>query len=151
MHGLCGVCTASGTAVNGADDSAGDMAGPDEPEAVPYPYGWPQHPPRPAPGQSQGVPAVRVVAAVLGGSAAVPWLLVMWMILSSAFATNPAQDPHGYGIVFGFLAYLPLSLVCAALLPLALPKRLWGIGFAASLVLLVGITGLLILVLKYTT
>lgn len=145
------MCAAIGTAVNGADDSAGGMAGPAEPGAVPYPHAWPQQPPRPAQGQSQGVLAVRIVAGVLGGSAAVPWLLVVWMILSSAFSTNPAQDPHGYGIVFGFLAYIPLSLVGAALLPLTLPKRLWWIGFAVSLVLLVGITGLLLLVLNYTT
>ncbi|WP_083162291.1 hypothetical protein [Mycobacterium aquaticum] len=139
--------------MNGADDRAGGPAGPTEPVAVPYPdewppqypYDWRQHPPTPAPGQGQGVLAVRIVAAVLGGCAAVPWLLVVWMVLSSAFSTNPAQDPHGYGMIFGFLAYLPLSLVCAVLLPLALPKRLWWRGFAVSAVLLVGITGLLIL------
>jgi hypothetical protein len=93
--------------------------------------------------------AVRIVAAVLGGSAAVPWLLVVWMILSSVFSTNPAQDPHGYGIVFGFLAYIPLSLVCAALLPLTLPKRLWVHGFVVSVLLLLGITGLLVVTLNH--
>ncbi|MEE6168590.1 MULTISPECIES: hypothetical protein [unclassified Mycolicibacterium] len=132
-----------------ADDPGAGAAGP----AVPYPYEWHerypydgrQHPPTPAPAQSQGVLAVRIVAAVLGGTAAVPWLLMVWMVLSSAFSTNPAQDPHGYGMIFGFLAYLPLSLVCAALLPLALPKRLWWRGFAVSAVLLFGITGLLML------
>ncbi|WP_156750429.1 hypothetical protein [Mycobacterium sp. 852013-50091_SCH5140682] len=135
--------------MTGADDPGAGAAG----SAVPHPYEWheqypydgPQHPPTPAPGQSQGVLAVRIVAAVLGGTAAVPWLLMVWMVLSSAFSTNPAQDPHGYGMIFGFLAYLPLSLVCAVLLPLALPKRLWWRGFAVSAVLLFGITGLLIL------
>jgi hypothetical protein len=89
--------------------------------------------------------AVRIVAAVIGGSAAVPCLLVVWMVLSSAFSTNPAQDPHGYVMTFGFLAYLPLGLVYATSLPLALPKRLWWRGFAVSVVLLIGITGLLML------
>lgn len=143
--------------MTGPDDPRAGMAGPVEPPAVPYPYDWQeqhpydwrQHPPKPVPGQSQGVLAVRIVAAVFGGIAAVPWLLMVWMVLSSAFATNPARDPHGYGMIFGFLAYLPLSVVCAVLLPLALPKRLWWRGFAVSAVLLVGITGLLILAIDH--
>lgn len=123
--------------------------------AAPHPYAGygnsarPQHSPAPAPGESQTAIAVRIVAGVLGGSAAVPWLLVIWMVLSSVFSTNPAQDPHGYGIVFGFLAYVPLSLACAALLPLTLPKRLWARGFGVSALLLIGITGLLMVALNY--
>lgn len=136
MHGVCTAGAGIETVINGTDGPVG-----------PYDV-WPQHPPSGPQGQSQGVIAVRIVAAVFGGSAAVPWLLVVWMILSSAYSTNPAADPHGYGIVFGFLAYVPLSLVCAALLPLTLPKRLWWRGFAVSVLLLVGITGLLILALN---
>jgi hypothetical protein len=43
----------------------------------------------------------------------------------------------------------PLSLVCAALLPLTLPKRLWVHGCVVSVLLLLGITGLLLVALNH--
>lgn len=97
--------------------------------------------PAPPPGdqQSQVVLTVRCFAAVMGGCAAAFWALIVYGVLSSAFDTNPATDPHGYGIVFGVLLAVPVSLFWALVLPFAAPRRWWGRAFAISLLSLVAL------------
>ncbi|OLP01834.1 hypothetical protein BVU76_14000 [Mycolicibacterium porcinum] len=77
--------------------------------------------------------ATRCVVGVIGGGAVAFWALVVWAMLSSAFDTDPATDPHGYGIVFGVLISVPVSLFWALVLPFAAPRRRWGRAFAISL------------------
>lgn len=86
--------------------------------------------------------AIRCFVAVIGGGAVVFWALIVYAMLSSAFDTNPATDPHGYGIVFGILISVPLSLFCAVILPFAAPRHWWGRAFAISLLSLVAISAL---------
>ncbi|WP_131811686.1 hypothetical protein [Mycolicibacterium peregrinum] len=96
-------------------------------------------PPPPGGQQSQVVLTVRCFAAVIGGCAVAFWALVVYGVLSSAFDTNPATDPHGYGIVFGVLLAVPVSLFWALVLPFAAPRRWWGRAFAISLLSLVAL------------
>ncbi|OHV05323.1 hypothetical protein [Mycobacterium talmoniae] len=84
------------------------------------------YPPR----QSPGVLAVRIVTGVVGGAAALLWLLLAFAVLSSRFDTNPAGDPHGYVLLFGTLMSVPVGAVCAATLPFAFPRQRWPLGFA---------------------
>lgn len=81
----------------------------------------------------QVVLGIRWVAAVIGGGAVAFWALVVYGVLSSAFDTNPATDPHGYGIIFGVLISVPVSLFWALVLPFAAPRRRRGRAFAISL------------------
>lgn len=87
--------------------------------------------------------AVRALAGFIGGGAVVFWALVVFMALNSAFDTDPATDPHGYGIVFGVIISVPVSLFWALVLPFAAPKRWWGRAFAISLLALVSLNALL--------
>lgn len=110
-----------------------------------YPHEWvdrygPQtHAPQ---RHAQTVLAIRCIAGVIGGGAAALWALVVFMVLSSAFDTNPATDPHGYGIVFGVLIAVPVSLIWALVLPFAAPRHRWGRAFAISLLAFVTLNAL---------
>ncbi len=92
--------------------------------------------------QDQTVLGIRWVAGVIGGGALAFWALVIFGVLSSAFDTDPATDPHGYGIVFGVLIAVPVSLFWALVLPFAAPKRRWGRAFAVSLPALLALNAL---------
>ncbi len=119
-----------------------------------YPHEWvdrygpqayapqPYLPPPPTDRHYQVVLAVRCFAAIIGGGAVAFWVLIVYVMLSSAFDTNPATDPHGYGIVFGVLLSVPVSLFCALVLPFAAPRSWWGRAFAISLLSLVALNAL---------
>lgn len=92
--------------------------------------------------QDQTVLGIRWVAGVIGVGALAFWALVIFGVLSSAFDTDPATDPHGYGIVFGVLIAVPVSLFWALVLPFAAPKRRWGRAFAVSLLALLALNAL---------
>jgi hypothetical protein len=44
---------------------------------------------------------VRALAGILGGMASLLWLYLTYVVLDSRFSTDPAGDPHGYGLMFG--------------------------------------------------
>ncbi|MCV7365416.1 hypothetical protein [Mycolicibacterium neworleansense] len=98
--------------------------------------------------QYQTTLAIRGFAGLIGGGAMVLWALVVFVMLSSAFDTDSASDPHGYGIVFGILMYLPLGLVWSLVLPFAAPRHRWGRAFAISLLTFVTVTGLVLVALS---
>lgn len=101
----------------------------------PQPYA-PQayaQPPAATNGHYPAMLAIRCVVGLIGGCAVAFWALVVYAMLGSAFDTNPATDPHGYGIVFGVLISVPVSLFWALVLPFAAPRRWWGRAFAISL------------------
>ncbi|MCG7610712.1 MULTISPECIES: hypothetical protein [Mycobacterium] len=105
------------------------------------PQGYLQ-PPLASNGHDQVVLGIRWVTGVIGGCAAAFWALVVYGILSSAFDTNPATDPHGYGIVFGVLISVPVSLFWALVLPFAAPRRWWGRACAISLLTFLALNAL---------
>lgn len=111
----------------------------------PHAYG---QPPSAAKQHYQAMLAIRCFVAVIGGGAALLWALIVYVMLSSAFDTNPATDPHGYGIVFGVLMSVPLSLFWALVLPFAAPRHRWGRAFAISLPALVGLNALVFVALS---
>ncbi|WP_135452783.1 hypothetical protein [Mycobacterium sp. DL99] len=90
----------------------------------------------------QAVLAIRAFVGLIGAGAAALWALVVFAMLSSAFDTDPATDPHGYGIVFGVLISVPLSLFSALVLPFAAPRNRWGRAFVISLLALVALNAL---------
>ncbi|OMC39068.1 hypothetical protein A5740_02605 [Mycobacterium sp. GA-1841] len=87
---------------------------------------------------------IRCVAGAIGGGAAALWAFIVFMVLSSAFSSDPADDPHGYGIVFGMVAYLPLGLIWTFVLPFVAPKRRWGRAFAISMLAFAVLTAVVI-------
>ncbi|MEV0673633.1 hypothetical protein [Mycobacterium sp. NPDC050441] len=99
-------------------------------------------PPPPRGQHYQLLLTIRCFAAVIGGGAVAFWAFVVYVMLGSAFDTNPATDPHGYGIVFGILISVPVSLFWALVLPFAAPKHRWGPAFAISLLSLVALNAL---------
>lgn len=81
----------------------------------------------------------RCLAGVVGAAALVMWVLIVWTVLSSAYATDPARDPHGYGLIFGVLAYIPFGLAWVLVLPMALPGRLRGAGLRVSMLVFLAV------------
>ncbi|MHC9296567.1 hypothetical protein ACRCUN_29235 [Mycobacterium sp. LTG2003] len=92
----------------------------------------------------------RCAAGIIGVAALVVWMLIVWMVLSSAYATDPAEDPHGYGMIFGVLAYIPFGLAWVLALPLALPRslRARGMRIATLLFLVATVLGVVALYLS---
>lgn len=111
------------------------------PQAYAPPQTW-GRPASAAKRQYQATLAIRCFVAMIGGGAVLFWALIVFAMLSSAFDTDPATDPHGYGIVFGVLISVPLSLFWALVLPFAAPRRWWGRAFAISLLTFVAVTAL---------
>ncbi|SED54363.1 hypothetical protein [Ruania alba] len=102
-----------------------------------YPDGRPPEPARWAAG--------RIVALVISGVAAVPFLLVGQTVVSSYLSTDPMTDPHGYSRIVGTVALLVLGFVLVCSLPFALPQRLRAGAFSiAGVALLVMVAALLI-------
>lgn len=65
---------------------------------------------------------VRAVAGILGSAAGVLWLICVYLVASSGFASDPATDPHGYGLMFGTVVGVIAGLVFALTLPAAFPS-----------------------------
>lgn len=82
----------------------------------------------------------RCLAGAFGSAALVVWLLIVWTVLSSAYASDPAEDPHGYGLIFGVLAYIPFGLAWVLALPVALPNRLRGRGLRIAMLVFLAVT-----------
>lgn len=103
---------------------------------------------KPVGAESQATTAIRIIAAIAGGTAGAPLLLAILMMLSSMYG-GPNRDVHGYGFVMGVLGYIPLSMFCAAALPFALPKPWWTRGLIGSALIWVGFSGLLVILGHY--
>ncbi|WP_435831433.1 hypothetical protein [Nocardia aurea] len=59
----------------------------------------------------------RVVAGVLGLAALAFWARCVGLVVTYRIATDPAVDPHGYGLIFGTIFAVPTGLLAAGLLP----------------------------------
>ncbi|MCV7152299.1 hypothetical protein [Mycolicibacterium pyrenivorans] len=74
-------------------------------------------------GRSRVAVTIRVVAGVVGAAAGLLWAFCAFTVASSRFATDPAHDPHGYGLMFGSALALASGLVAALVVPFAFPAR----------------------------
>lgn len=63
---------------------------------------------------------MRILGAILTAVFGLPFLFFCLTVLSSRFGAAE-DDPHGYGMVFGTLLALVVSVPLALSLPLALP------------------------------
>ncbi|MCP2280922.1 hypothetical protein [Nocardia amikacinitolerans] len=70
---------------------------------------------------------LRRAAAIGAGGVAVAagllWALCVVMVLESRLSSDTADDPHGYGLIFGTVLAIPAATVTAAALPWAVPRR----------------------------
>ncbi|MGV0741074.1 hypothetical protein [Mycolicibacterium sp. XJ870] len=82
----------------------------------------------------------RCLAGAFGAATAAVWVFLVWTILRSAYSTDPAEDPHGYGLIFGVLAYVPFGLATVLVLPLALPEPLRTRGMRIAMLLFLAVT-----------
>lgn len=67
--------------------------------------------------------AVRVVAGVISAAAGLLWAFCVFTVVSARFTTDPAHDPHGYGLIFGSVLALATGLIAAMMVPFAFPAR----------------------------
>lgn len=75
---------------------------------------------------------VRVIALIIAVPAGVVTMLGMYFVVNAQLATTPADDPHGYDLVFGVAMAFCAGLVFVALVPFTLPKRLQRRGLAIA-------------------
>lgn len=61
----------------------------------------------------------RAVAAIVSAAAGGLWLMCLYTVARAMFSTDPAADPHGYGLVFGTVLAIVAGVVFAVVLPLA--------------------------------
>lgn len=85
---------------------------------------------------------VRAVSAVVGGVAGLVWLWCAFMVLVSRLSTDPASDPHGFGVMFGLVFGIPAGVVCWGVLPASLShglrapsRRILAITYVVGLIL----------------
>ncbi|MGN2635408.1 hypothetical protein ACTD5D_04280 [Nocardia takedensis] len=65
----------------------------------------------------------RVSAGGVGIVAAGFWVLCVSVVFGSRLSDDPGHDPHGYGLIFGTVAAVPVGAVAVALVPLAFVGR----------------------------
>lgn len=68
---------------------------------------------------------MRILGTVLAAVFGAPFLLFAWVALSGRFGPV-SGDPHGYGMIFGTLFAVALSIPLILCLPLALPVERRG-------------------------
>ncbi|WP_454198627.1 hypothetical protein [Nocardia sp. Marseille-Q1738] len=66
---------------------------------------------------------LRIVAGVISIATGALWLWCVFLVLSSRLSTDPANDPHGYGLIIGTMLAVPSGLVAALALPFAFPRE----------------------------
>ena len=74
---------------------------------------------------------MRALAALMGATATVLWLLMVFIVVSPMF--NPNRDPHGYALMVGALLAVPLAVFASITLPFALPKPRRRRGLTVSI------------------
>ena len=77
--------------------------------------------------------AVRIVGVVLTVVIGIPFLLFVWMALSSRFAPG-SGDPHGYGLIFGTFLALVAGVALAFVVPLTVRAARRATAYLISLI-----------------
>ncbi|MDQ0642202.1 hypothetical protein [Microbacterium murale] len=65
---------------------------------------------------------VRIVGAVLTLTFGIPFVILLWMVLSSRFGAADV-DPHGYVLIFGTFAALVTGLAASVFVPLLFRRQ----------------------------
>lgn len=65
----------------------------------------------------------RVIAGVTSAAIGVFWLLWAFVVVSSRFSTDPADDPHGFGLIFGTFLATVTGFIFPALVPFAFRQQ----------------------------
>jgi hypothetical protein len=65
----------------------------------------------------------RTVACIVSTVAGGLWPFMAFTAVSSRFTTNPAHDPHGFGLMFGTMLAVVIGLVVVVALPFAFPSE----------------------------
>lgn len=89
--------------------------------------------------------AVRVLAGAVGAASGGVWLFCLYLVISSNLTSDPAHDPHGFGLMFGFVFAFVSGAVTTIALPLAVAPRLrrsatrlaWSVFAISSIGLLI--------------
>lgn len=61
----------------------------------------------------------RALAGIISAAAGGLWLMCLYTVARATFSTNPAADPHGYGLIFGTVLGIVAGVIFAVVLPLA--------------------------------
>ncbi|MGU3654740.1 hypothetical protein [Mycolicibacterium sp. A43C] len=85
----------------------------------------------------------RAVAGLLGSTAALLWLMCLYLVARSGLSSDPGTDPHGYGLMFGTVVGLVAGLLSAVALPGALPADRRGRATRWCLLVFVTVTAVL--------
>ncbi len=85
----------------------------------------------------------RAVAGLLGSTAALLWLMCLYLVARSGFSSDPRIDPHGYGLMFGTVVGVVAGLLSAVSLPAALPAQHRGRATRRCLLVFVTVTAAL--------
>lgn len=83
--------------------------------------------------RATGGQAVRIIGIVLTVLIGVPFLLFVWIALSSRF-TFGSSDPHGYGLIFGTFLALVAGIGLALVVPLIFRTGRRGTAYLGSLI-----------------
>lgn len=70
----------------------------------------------------------RVIGLVLAVVFGAPFVVLVWVALSSRFGAASA-DPHGFALIFGTVLALGSGLLLAIALPLAFPRARRGAAY----------------------
>lgn len=91
--------------------------------------------------------AVRITGIVLTAVFCIPFALFVWMALSSRFGAG-AEDPHGYGLIFGTFLALVAGIAVAFVVPLMFRSgrraRAYSISLLAYVVVAVALIAALL-------
>lgn len=87
----------------------------------------------PSPAVARGV---RIAGIVLTAVIGIPFLLFVWMALSSRFGSG-AGDPHGYGLIFGTFLALVAGTALAFVVPLIFRSGRRARAYSVSLIVYV--------------
>ncbi|WP_410876019.1 hypothetical protein [Nocardia sp. A7] len=69
------------------------------------------------------VTAAPLAAGAVGAVAGVIWLRCVYVVLAFRLVTDPAFDPHGYGLIVATVLSVPAALVTAVTVPFAFPRN----------------------------
>ncbi|MCC3331012.1 hypothetical protein [Nocardia abscessus] len=66
---------------------------------------------------------VTLVAGAVAAGAGLLWLRCIYLVVAFRLVTDPAFDPHGYGLIAGTVLSVPAALVTAVAVAFAFPAR----------------------------
>jgi hypothetical protein len=93
---------------------------------------------------------VMSICGVIGASALMLAGVIGFFTIVFMLSDDPSSDPHGYGVVFGFLIGVPSALLAALVLPGAFPPGMRARAFGVSMALLAIVAVGFVLLMRLT-